>query len=511
MSHATLQTGIQRFAADALRPVSILYCMWLVIMGLVSFFVHLLWSDKIHAEYASILVPLQTIYYMVFGVHVFRRIKQRGVTNILLPDICYLVMFTAVHLGYVTIYTLGIVPYDKRIFYFPYAAVDALFAINLGLISFLIGFEMASKLRWRAQEFGAEGRILIPSNRWVTVGFIVVTVGVVIHFVALYLIGSDNIVRYGYTVIQDTDRFHIAGIASKLVAWSVQLIGLGVIIYGASSALRHGRLFSSKIGMMVVLGTIGIFILEGDRGPMLYTVLPLALIQHFFIRPIKIRYLAMGAAGVLVLFPALSAVRSHALRPAQMLEQYRALSAEEVPPWYAAFYELGGSFVTLNITVHEVPEQEPYWRGRSWREAAAGAIPFLQGFAQRQGWLGQPPSRWVTLTYWGPGRAGRAFTVVAEGHLNFGAAGIIIQMAAMGLVLRWLMIFFVVRPSAMRALVFLGGFGYSIIMIRNHLGVGLGHGVQLFVLAWLLQIFLGNQSESEYGVQDYAQHVDMPY
>jgi hypothetical protein len=131
--------------------------------------------------------------------------------------------------------------------------------------------------------------------------------------------------------------------------------------------------------------------------------------------------------------------------------------------------------------------------GASWRDATFHIIPFFQNFAIQHGWSRWAPSEWVTINFFGEGRAGRAFTVAAEGYLNFGFIGTFFELTFFGLFIRWLGIKFSRKPSAMWAIIMLGCTGQSMMIIRSHLNLFLNLCTELMVIAFILQLFLGNE------------------
>jgi len=90
-----------------------------------------------------------------------------------------------------------------------------------------------------------------------------------------------------------------------------------------------------------------------------------------------------------------------------------------------------------------------------------------------------------------------AFSIAAEGYLNFGLQGAFIQLMIMGLFIRWLTIKFSKNPSAMWAFIMLGCLDPSISVVRNHISLLTSRCVQVFVLAVILNMFLGNESVSD--------------
>jgi len=195
-------------------------------------------------------------------------------------------------------------------------------------------------------------------------------------------------------------------------------------------------------------------------------------------------------------------VKTIAFDPAKMLEEVRYQRERGLITWLDPFVEAGGSFRTLNITANDVPASEPYWKGASWTTAIYHIVPFLQGYLARHGLVKWAPSQWITITYAGPAAAGFGFTITAEGYLNFGYIGVVIELMFMGLFLRWLTVRFSRNPSAMWALIMFGCIGAAIGVVRNHIGMATALWVQIAIIALLANMFFGN--EQKYEQEDYA-------
>lgn len=180
-----------------------------------------------------------------------------------------------------------------------------------------------------------------------------------------------------------------------------------------------------------------------------------------------------------------------------MLEEYKYQKTARQLGWYSPFVEMGRSYAVVAIITNDVPNQEPYWKGASWRNAAFHIVPFLQGFTYRLGLSTWGPSEWLTTTYFGTESAGTGFTVAAEGYLNFGLLGAFIELMLFGLFIRWLTVKFSKNPSAVWAFIMLGCLGPSIMVVRNHVNLVTNKYAQVVVLALLINLFLGNEPTAE--------------
>lgn len=481
--------GMLPFLEDSLHRVSVTYIVWLLVALCISFMVYYLSRGL---ELAA-LRPAQFVYYTVLLGHIIYRFKNGGLRNAMAPDIIFIMFYTLFHLGYVTLYSLNILPFAPNIFYYTASAPRAMFVINLGLIGFLVGYELLGSRGGRQMQ---PGDVIIPKNSWCTLGIVLMTIAIVMHIAGLFFLGATLLSRYGYGAIQNAPRY-ISYWPALALGKSRHLMALGLAIYLISSSLRYGTLFHSKLALGLTIAFFSIVILEGERGSILTFGMPILMVRHYFIKPIRIRYLAILLIAALTLFSALAVVRTIVFKPAKMWQEYKYKKTALQLGWYSPFVEMGRSFVVVGITTNDVPSQEPYWKGASWGNAAVHIVPFLQGFTYRLGLTSWGPSEWITTTYFGHEAAGRAFTVAAEGYLNFGLPGAFIQLMLFGLFIRWLTVKFSKKPSAMWAFIMLGCLGPSIMVIRGHVNLVTNRCAQVIVLALLLNLFLRNETIEE--------------
>ena len=480
------EAGSYNFCADALRQTNIIYIGWLLVsfcLAVVAYF-----FGRISP--LSSVIPSILVYYAVAGVHIFYRHRIGKAVSILSLEILIMAVYTMFHLGYVTLYALGFVDYLDKIFVYEAAIPKSLFIVNFGLIAFLFGFEITGP---RTSRQLVPGRVVIPTVHWETFGLVCVMIATIGHLAVIGFLGLGFLQQYGYAAIQDVEKYTGSYILGFIWRHALQLMILGVIIYTLSSTLRYGKLFRSKFVLGMVAAFIGLIILEGDRGPLMQIGTPILIIRHYFLKPIKLRYLFVMGLGVLVLFGGMAFVRTTVLAPARMLQEYQYHRAEGALTWKSSFLEMGTSFSVVNIVAHQVPSVEPYWMGASWRDAVFHVVPFMQGIVGRFGWMTWSPGRWITETYYGPKAAGRGFTVSAEGYLNFGMVGVFLELGFLGALLRRLTVWFSRKPSAMWGVVMLGCTVGVLMVVRNHLGVSSNVFVQTFILAWILNNWLGNE------------------
>ena len=484
---------ILEFCRDSLRKASFAYMAWLSLAGLASLGIYLIYRGSLMSSIRMSLF----IYYLVIIIHFIFRFKKYGKVSIMTPEIFFLLIYTMFHLGYVTLYALGIFPYLYGIFVYEASIPKALFIVNLGLISFLLGYELLGP-KIPVQRLQT---VVVPTRAWCTFGIAVMLIALLVHSMTLMFIGVTLLQTYGHKAIVYIHRY-APPLLALIFAKSTFLMVFGVMIYTISSALRYGKLFHSKIALGITMAYLFLLLLEVARGNMFRFFVPLLLVRHYLIRPIRIRHLVTISLSIVTLFSVMRIVKTIAFDPAKMLEEVRYQRERGLITWLDPFVEAGGSFRTLNITANDVPASEPYWKGASWTTAIYHIVPFLQGYLARHGLVKWAPSQWITITYAGPAAAGFGFTITAEGYLNFGYIGVVIELMFMGLFLRWLTVRFSRNPSAMWALIMFGCIGAAIGVVRNHIGMATALWVQIAIIALLANMFFGN--EQKYEQEDYA-------
>lgn len=482
--------GIQRLRVDSLRPVSAVYVCWLLVATLLAVAVYKMdWGSPIDHVRPSVL-----FYFFILTVHILRRLKQGGTANALAPDLLLLYVYTLFHEAYITLWSLGLAPYSSFVFYFESTIPEGLLIINLGLIGFIFGFELFG-VRNRSEVISSSR--MIPSHAWGMFGVGMMIFALVLHFGTMAVIGLELFMRYGYTAVQRIDEF-VEFPWSLFWMKSVPVMLYGVVVYVLYSALRYKQVFHSKAALCIFLIFFGVLFLEGNRGPFLKLFLPIMLVRHYFIKPIKIRWLICIAVIALALFTVMKLTRRSALAPGRMYSELKYAQTQEEIHWTFPFIEMGNSYRIANITAYLVPGEEPYWKGESWKDAIIHIVPFLSGFLSKLGLLGLAPAVWVTWATVGPGAAGAGFSLPAEGYLNFGFPGAFLEMMFFGILIRRIFIWFSRKPSAFTAIVMLGFLAPTLTAVRDHVSLLTSVYAQVLVMAIVLNLFFTSEPAQDF-------------
>lgn len=488
------QTGtfsrLDEFRDNCLRRRSSIYTAWL---GFSLLLVSSLFFVVRNAEMSS-LGPSLVVYYFICTVHVVFRLNTGWKSsNILAPDLIFIGFYTLFHLGYVTLYAMGLIEYSDRIIWFPKSMPQSMFVINIGLVAFLLGFELAGP-KHDVLEYE---QVKTPTWQWSIISTSFMAIGLFLHISCLFILGIDTILAHGYEVIGNFGRYSSPGL--ETLFWTGTMMGVvGTIISVVTSSLRFGKLFHSKVALTLVVIFAVIFLLEGDRGYLVQMIMAIVLVRHYFVKKIPVAFFVGFLVAVLALMSSIAMIRYVVLDPSKMIEEYKHVLDTGQATWQSPFVEAGGSFRVTSIITHEVPLNKPYWKGQSFISAIIRIVPFLDGITQKMGLRGAPsygssPATWVTYTYAGVEASGMGFTVSTEGYLNFGYPGVFLELFMVGFFVRWLIKSFSRHPSAAWAIIMLGCLGASFMLTRNHTLNFTSACSQVAIIAGLLSLLCKNE------------------
>jgi hypothetical protein len=470
---------------DFLRRTSATYICWLLFgLALSALVYYILPTTSMTSIRMAILV-----YYIFFAIHLFVRYRNCGSSFLMTPDVLFLLLYTMFHLGYMTFYSLGLLPYVEQILYYESSTPRALLIVNIGMISFLFGYELLG-IKDRSQMAGP--LIVAPTQGWCIFGMSIMVFALVVHTITLLMIGPGILTRYGHTAIVYIERYVPTWLALVFRKSGFFML-FGVMIYAIGSSLRYRKLFHSKTALIILITFLTMQMLEVARTGMFQIVLPLMLIRHYLIKPFKMRSIALMFFIIVAMFTLMRAAKSFVFSPQKMMEEAKYLQKSGEMTWMSPFVEAGGSFKVVNITAFDIPKTEPYWKGASWRDAIYHIPPFLQGYLVRRNLSREAPAAWITVKYYGREAAGLGFSLPTEGYLNFGFFGVFLELAFIGVFIRWLGIKLDKNPSAMWAFIFFGCYGTAAMIIRNHISLATQIWVMIFLIGWLMNSMFGNE------------------
>ena len=397
---------------------------------------------------------------ILFASHFLFKLLNKPV-NWMTPDVLYLLAFFCFHFGYLALWLFGVVPFTGDIFIYPPLYPKVMMIVNLGMVGFLVGYTLFAPDTDFIYPKG------IPSVGWTVLGLLLMCISLLIHLIYIHIVGLSTFLYHGY---------HVSSFMQEYVSdprwWRLQphFFALGFAFYLISTVMRKGKIAAGKLGLALFAFYLLLLIMEGGRTQIVTVGAILIFVQHYLVKPIKLRWLIVIGLLAVTLFGAIAIVRE-----TSALDFFRAGEAlmyakqrGEVR-WYAPLVEMGGSVRTINLTVNLVPEYQPFWHGKSYLQSIVHIFPFLQGLLYEK--LGVGPAQWTTYTYYGYGAAGTGYSIAGEGYLNFGMVGALLNMCFMGALLAIIYAKCIKNRTPGSTLVFIVTLGIMIISVRNETNV----------------------------------------
>ncbi len=457
-------------------PRSIIYLGWL-------FMASFLCIASYYFDKAANSVVFCTITYTVIVlVHLARIFVREDKVDWLAPDLLFLLVYSGYHYGYIIPYVLGLIPYDTNVFVFPKLMPFTLFLINLGLVSFLIAYEFGLPAQRAALLQTGPKYVSVPPMGWFVIAWSIMITGLAFHFGTLAQVPAGSLLADTYYVVSHIDEYVSTPVFFNI---SDRVFLLGAAIYVATSIYRTGKLFASKLGMVVILGFLIFSLLEGDRGGALKLGVVVLCAMWYGVRRIKLKWL-------IVIF----IITTFSIGAVRVLRHTAGLDIGKIPQEYKyqkerrpyplileTSAELGGTVRTVNGSVGFLHEN--YWWGRSLVQAFAGTIT-----RKITANLGPSPSEWLTTNLQGIRAPGAGSSIVAEGYLNLGILGVILVMFAVGYLLRWFYFRLRAYPGPINMILLLVALSSCVYWVRQNSELAIPVFIRALIFCGLLRLFL---------------------
>ena len=245
-----------------------------------------------------------------------------------------------------------------------------------------------------------------------------------------------GVMRDGYGVALYTNEAatSFAATPSVLAAFLVP----GAFLLLAGSAKRVGLRVTTTIIVAVYSGSL-LFI--GWRAAAISVAIAYIWLWHRCVRAIpRTAILSLGAL-LLAIMPAIAAMRN--LTGQDRISFDTFVQSVQDAKAFSAIEEMGGIWETVGHTITLVPAERPYDYGASYGLSALTVLPNLF-WEVHPALLYGSPETWLVrrVAPWAAARGGGlGFSFIAEAYLNFGVAGCVLIIGALGFLLaravRW--------------------------------------------------------------------------
>jgi hypothetical protein len=336
-----------------------------------------------------------------------------GTGGIYRPGAAYLILFGCFHGGLLLSIGLrgpdGFTAYDISWVYAGYTSQAVHLAI-LGMTAFAIATQLASGATGPGAAPKSLGPIGHQCPRLVLVSMSCLSIGAVIFIVAVLNAGGLDLTSGGYLAFVQANE------SDGAVGYGTLLISIGAVL----GVVGGGRV---RVAAWAIFGAYAVVaFLIGSRGAVLFPLLTLLVLEVRQGRRIRPLWTAAGALGVLVLVGL--------VRQTRLTGFNQPMGALLASP-FDALAEMGYSLRPTAVVVDWHSAAEPF------RDGVTLIVVPLRFIEKLTGWHGGPPAfddRLFNVEI--SQRIGAiGGSPVAEGYHNFGTAGVVLVLAAIGLTL----------------------------------------------------------------------------
>lgn len=439
------------------------------------------------AGYRSSLVAL----IVIFGLSAMLRSFFSKASDFLQPQV--LMPFTFLFYALGPMFRFGTA-------YSPEIWTEYLLLMLLGLIALRVGLGLGSRGATIASPcYSGRDIQLIPVTGIVL--FILSVFSIASFVLAIGGIGSAISLGYGprrYVVVLSASQ-HYFGDGFELL-----LLLCSMYLFYLAKTRKPSLLMVLWAGLLFV--TLYYQFMIGARSELIYAALFAVALYQYGIKKISARYLGMA----LILGMALAQYWSYArfwlpegpiaaiTVPARAIAQDPTLL---LPSRADEFQYPGAALLEI------LNSNTEFWYGRSYLRAFEDAIPFLTRFI---GEIGANPSNWRLMTFHPKVYAeggGYGFSPVAEGYLNFGVAGVVLQLFLYGLLAGWLYRRLLGSGRLWGLLFWAGALPMFMFMaMRMNLASFLTVASRTFLVPGLLALLFGSSLQKEKGPQRNHSH-----
>lgn len=364
-----------------------------------------------------------------------------------------------------------------------YLQKPALWCTLLAIAGFGLGFMIAPTrlitrmlpardLPWREGEASLFGSAFIA-------------VGVVLLVILVQQVGVSTYFQSDYV-----DAYAAESGLGYLVA-GLFLAEVGIFTYFLAKSTNGKR----PIVPLVVAALFAVVSLRaGRRRFALETGMGLIALQHFTVKPIRLRTVLFGLALVVPLFTVIGQARSALAQGWDGMRTY-ALYEFSSDQWLHALDDFHTVPLSLVTTTNFIPEREPYRLGKTYLQAFEVLIP-LKLYPNRP----LTPAQWMVWSSedsFAAAGGGRSFSHIAEAYMNFSYLGVFLFCFLQAILVKTAVEYRRDAPnSATRALLYVCGLTTVITLVRGDFASWLKTTFIMLGAALPIGMWLGSYRES---------------
>lgn len=253
-----------------------------------------------------------------------------------------------------------------------------------------------------------------------------------LDFIQVLLVGSIIILTFDRVLLRDSLAFD--AVPSGLLTFTQVVITLNLILSMIKLKLDFERptlklfITNNKLFSVSTLLYVFMFILAGDRGPAIQTVLAAMFTYSIFIRPIRLRTFVFVAIFGMLFLTVLSYARN--LESRSLIEASQTFEL-------TSFVDIGMDLVVNNRNLYvgyEIVQKEGLNYGKSMFYYIFSPFPLLPQYFSLE-FFGQEPLELATssiITEYSGANYGLGTNLIADLYMQFGVLGVIFFMFVLG-------------------------------------------------------------------------------
>lgn len=350
---------------------------------------------------------LPAIIATTFLVYIFIENTNNDSGGMFSSRTIFLTVFYLFHIPYVLLYSIGVADYDKEVFYSESQVVVAVYYCTACMFAFTLGY---------GRDKAYSPKVYMPVKRSMTT-------------FSVALLGFALICFWMPILVQGSSVFGNYRALINLGATSIgKLFWLSHYLFVAALACLYASAYSDKgIGKRELLkryiaypSLVPVsYLIIGDRGGFLSTVMIVLVFFHVFIYRVSLKNYVVGFVSIMVFSAVIAVARTTVTGDVfAMIEVFGNSDVEN--PLLHSLIEFGSSLKTVVIAGVFIPSTRDYLYGQTYIDSLISIIP-----QSITGYFYHPESEsfvtWLTLTAFGDRTTwGRGGSIAMEAYANFG-------------------------------------------------------------------------------------------